>query len=92
MTQKTYQTLDNQCTDCGRTNRMCICDPRGGFFTTLEERREYYLKHPDGKGRIRSIPMTNDERQISALRMAFPGKSDDELQAIVARFASNKKS
>jgi hypothetical protein len=61
MPDKTYETWDDQCPDCGRTNRICICDPRGGFFPTLEDKQEYYLKHPDKDGKIRLVPMPLDE-------------------------------
>jgi hypothetical protein len=61
MPNKKNETWEDQCPDCGRTNRMCMCDPRGGFFPDMPAKAEYYRTHPDKNGRVRSVPMSPEK-------------------------------
>jgi hypothetical protein len=78
-----YEAWNDQCSGCGRTNRLCICDPRGGFFADLEEKREYQRTHPDSKGHVPLFSISADEQLFDALKRAHPEKSDEEIQSMI---------
>jgi hypothetical protein len=78
-----YETWDEQCSGCGRTNRLCICDPRGGFFTDSEEKRQYQRTHPDSKRRVSLFTVSAKENLFDTLKRAYPEKSDEEIQSMI---------
>jgi hypothetical protein len=54
-------TTSAPCPGCGKSGVYCICHPSGGFFATYEEKRQYYLKHPEteeksGRKYVVSVP------------------------------------
>jgi hypothetical protein len=87
MTHK-YETLDDQCPACGRPNRLCFCHPQGGFFSDLEEKREYQRTHPDGKGRVPLFEISKEEQLLAAIKRARPELSDEELQTFIDKLNS----